>query len=291
MPDAERGARAVSGDVHVGPDDERRECRATSRWDRTRRRGASGRSRSRPIAGTSSLRGNDMRFVLRAPGGEILNSTYFSVETIIGVRRHTGSTHACAAWATDMGLGCASGAPSAARAPGRTIERYFARTIPGRRWVRLIHRLLMPAPSSRCSCVCASLFRARSGACGAGAAASTARARQAADRVARRVGGARPPVAGRADQICTRLQRTTARSRRAGASAFGVSYWESRFRDGVVQAFVDSLKKSVTRADGARGAVADHGVRRHVRRWTCAIRRRRRAARSSHISASASPRT
>ena len=30
--------------------------------------------------GTYSLRGNDIRYVLRSPGGEILNSTYFSVE-------------------------------------------------------------------------------------------------------------------------------------------------------------------------------------------------------------------
>ncbi|HEY5491798.1 MAG TPA: hypothetical protein VIK25_11455, partial [Gemmatimonadaceae bacterium] len=32
-------------------------------------------------AGRFSLRGNDVRYVLRPPGGEILNSTYFSVET------------------------------------------------------------------------------------------------------------------------------------------------------------------------------------------------------------------
>ena len=35
--------------------------------------------------GNFLLRGNDIRFVLRAPGGEILNSTYFSVETTVGV--------------------------------------------------------------------------------------------------------------------------------------------------------------------------------------------------------------
>ena len=29
------------------------------------------------------LRGNDIRYVLRSPDGEILNSTYFSVETAI----------------------------------------------------------------------------------------------------------------------------------------------------------------------------------------------------------------
>ena len=34
--------------------------------------------------GNFMLRGNDIRFVLRPPGGEILNSTYFSVETTFG---------------------------------------------------------------------------------------------------------------------------------------------------------------------------------------------------------------
>lgn len=35
--------------------------------------------------GNFLLRGNDIRFVLRSPGGEILNSTYFSVETMVGM--------------------------------------------------------------------------------------------------------------------------------------------------------------------------------------------------------------
>ena len=35
-------------------------------------------------AGRYTLRGNDIRFVLRSPGGEILSSTYFSVETSVG---------------------------------------------------------------------------------------------------------------------------------------------------------------------------------------------------------------
>jgi stage II sporulation protein D len=34
--------------------------------------------------GNFVLRGNDIRYVLRAPGGEMLNSTYFSVETMLG---------------------------------------------------------------------------------------------------------------------------------------------------------------------------------------------------------------
>jgi stage II sporulation protein D len=43
----------------------------------------SGRVETLKIAtdrGNYVLRGNDIRYVLRAPGGEILNSTYFSVE-------------------------------------------------------------------------------------------------------------------------------------------------------------------------------------------------------------------
>lgn len=35
-------------------------------------------------AGRFTLRGNDIRYVLRTPGGEILNSTYFSVEPEVG---------------------------------------------------------------------------------------------------------------------------------------------------------------------------------------------------------------
>ncbi|MEP6495152.1 MAG: SpoIID/LytB domain-containing protein [bacterium] len=45
---------------------------------------ASGRNSTITVTtdrGNFALRGNDMRFVLRQPGGEILNSTYFSVET------------------------------------------------------------------------------------------------------------------------------------------------------------------------------------------------------------------
>jgi stage II sporulation protein D len=47
-------------------------------------RTATGRARTLAIQtdhGRYTLRGNDIRFVLRPPGGEILNSTYFSIET------------------------------------------------------------------------------------------------------------------------------------------------------------------------------------------------------------------
>jgi stage II sporulation protein D len=41
--------------------------------------------------GRYMLRGNDIRYVLRRPGGEILNSTYFSVEPTIGPDGHIAS--------------------------------------------------------------------------------------------------------------------------------------------------------------------------------------------------------
>jgi len=47
-------------------------------------RTASGRAARLVITterGNFALRGNDIRYVLRSPGGEILNSTYFSVQT------------------------------------------------------------------------------------------------------------------------------------------------------------------------------------------------------------------
>jgi hypothetical protein len=39
---------------------------------------------------------------------------------------------------------------------------------------------------------------------------------------------------------------------------FGTSYWESRFRDAVVQEFVDSLKKSLSDPSGAASIVPSH---------------------------------
>jgi stage II sporulation protein D (peptidoglycan lytic transglycosylase) len=51
-------------------------------------RTASGRVRTVTIVtdrGSFLVRGNDIRYVLRAPGGEILNSTYFSVEATSGL--------------------------------------------------------------------------------------------------------------------------------------------------------------------------------------------------------------
>jgi stage II sporulation protein D len=73
------------------------------------------------------VRGNDVRFVLRPPGGEILNSTYFSVET-------TSAPDGSIARLTLHGMGyghgvgmCQSGAIGRARAGQdyRTILRTY----------------------------------------------------------------------------------------------------------------------------------------------------------------------
>ena len=80
--------------------------------------------------GTYTLRGNEIRFVLRRPGGEILNSTYFSVETEPGadglVRRVTlrGQGHG-------HGIGmCQWGAIGRSRA-GQSFRTILATYYPG----------------------------------------------------------------------------------------------------------------------------------------------------------------
>jgi hypothetical protein len=79
-------------------------------------------------AGRFTLHGNDIRFALRSAGGEILASTYFSVDAAaagdgrlarVTLRGH-GNGH---------GVGmCQWGAVGRARAPGTTSERSCART-------------------------------------------------------------------------------------------------------------------------------------------------------------------
>jgi stage II sporulation protein D len=59
----------------------------TVRGVEVERRTESGRVESLAIVtdrGRHVLRGNNIRYVLRAPNGEILNSTYFSVESTAG---------------------------------------------------------------------------------------------------------------------------------------------------------------------------------------------------------------
>jgi stage II sporulation protein D len=61
------------------------------------------------------LRGNDIRYVLRRPGGEILNSTYFSVEPTVGPDGHiTSLTIAGVGYGHGVGM-CQWGAIGRAR--------------------------------------------------------------------------------------------------------------------------------------------------------------------------------
>ena len=80
--------------------------------------------------GNFALRGNDIRFVLRAPSGEILNSTYFSVETTMGP---DGRLAALVVHGTGNGHGvgmCQWGAIGRARA-GQDFRTILATYYPG----------------------------------------------------------------------------------------------------------------------------------------------------------------
>jgi stage II sporulation protein D len=85
--------------------------------------------------GTYGLRGNDVRFVLRTSGGEILNSTYFSVEPVVGRDGHLSQlTIRGAGYGHGIGM-CQWGAIGRARAGQdyRTILRtYYPGTVLGR---------------------------------------------------------------------------------------------------------------------------------------------------------------
>jgi stage II sporulation protein D len=84
---------------------------------------------------TYTLRGNDVRFVLRASGGEILNSTYFSVEPSVGPNGHVSQlTIRGTGYGHGIGM-CQWGAIGRARAGQdyRTILRtYYPGTELGR---------------------------------------------------------------------------------------------------------------------------------------------------------------
>ena len=81
---------------------------------------------------TYTLRGNDVRFVLRSSGGEILNSTYFSVEPSVGPNGHVSQlTIRGTGYGHGIGM-CQWGAIGRARAGQdfRTIlETYYPGTV------------------------------------------------------------------------------------------------------------------------------------------------------------------
>jgi stage II sporulation protein D len=80
--------------------------------------------------GRYELRGNDVRYVLRVSGGEILNSTYFTVET---ETRRDGSLARLIVRGNGYGHGigmCQWGAIGRARA-GQTARAILAAYYPG----------------------------------------------------------------------------------------------------------------------------------------------------------------
>lgn len=102
----------------------------TARVERTTASGRVGTLALETDGGRLELRGNDIRFALRAPGGEILSSTYFSVEPALGrdgrlaelTLRGTGYGH---------GVGmCQWGAIGRARA-GQDYRRILQAYFPG----------------------------------------------------------------------------------------------------------------------------------------------------------------
>jgi len=92
--------------------------------------GRVGRLAIRTDLGDYELRGNDVRYVLRVPGGEILNSTYFTVEPEV---RHDGSLARLIVRGNGYGHGigmCQWGAIGRARA-GQTARAILAAYYPG----------------------------------------------------------------------------------------------------------------------------------------------------------------
>ena len=129
--------------------------------------------------GNFVVRGNDIRFVLRAARWRDSQQHLFFRRIDAGDRRRARASHAARQSATGMASACASGARSAARAPARTFARFSARTIrarrvgPGARSARRARRSLLR--------VCA----LRAATSRAGADSSSGSTRQAAARLAR----------------------------------------------------------------------------------------------------------
>jgi stage II sporulation protein D (peptidoglycan lytic transglycosylase) len=76
------------------------------------------------------FRGNDIRLVFRSPNGEILNSTYFAIETVIGADGHVSSL-TLRGFGNGHGVGmCQAGAIGRARA-GQDYETILQTYYPG----------------------------------------------------------------------------------------------------------------------------------------------------------------
>src|SRR5690242_14686399 len=143
-----------------------------------------------------------------------------------------------------MGWGCASGAQSAEREPVRTFEPSCERIILGRALVRRVHSLLMPG-LYRGLALCAVVWLVRP---------STATAQPgfdsiALDRLQIQSLGLSAGWVNPSQLLPAQIYGLQAEYGPVAAgwrASFGVSFWDSRFRDAVVQTFVDSLQKSVS---------------------------------------------
>ena len=116
-----RARRCPAAPAGVGARDERRGD------GRSRRRGRVGTLTVDTDRGSWSLRGNEIRSVLRAAGGELLYSTYFSVDVDVGAATAWRRSR-CSGGGNGHGVGmCQSGAIGRARAGQdfRTILRTY----------------------------------------------------------------------------------------------------------------------------------------------------------------------
>src|SRR5436305_4812567 len=146
-------------------------------------------------------------------------------------------------WATGMAWGCASGGPSGVRAPDRIFERFFGPIIRERRLDQPSERRRVKGEGRLVAALLLLL-----------AAASVAGAQ---DEVLQRLNIDKLQITSLGVSFGRILPSQVEAANVVGMQAdygnisptwrvvFGASYWESRFEEKVVQAFADSLHKSL----------------------------------------------
>src|SRR5690242_11787804 len=161
----------------------------------------------------------------------------------------------CTGWGTDMASGCVSRAPLGERVRAKTIERFCAPTTLAQPLARRTRGLLSDASIRTC-------------ALGLALIAAAGRASVAQDKPSDHFNLDKLEIvslgASMGRILVSQTEPTTLYAVQADYGevapgwhvVFGTSYWESRFRDGVVQAFVDSLQKSVADPTGTARVVA-----------------------------------
>src|SRR4051812_31012969 len=143
-----------------------------------------------------------------------------------------------------MGWGCANGARSAVREPVRIFELFCERTIPGRALVRRLHKMLIAGRRHGVMLLTLGCL-----ALSAPVSAQPAFDSIALDRLQIQSLGLSAGRVAPSQLVPTNLYALQADYGPVGPgwrASFGVSFWDSRFRSGVVQAFVDSLQKSIS---------------------------------------------